>query len=80
MACPNCDHTMQLVSGPMIEAGNRVWWCPRCGTIKDCDGKSTPMLVGRVVRFVGHFDTDDDAAVLMRTMGIIESIALPGQR
>jgi transposase len=81
MACPNCDHTMQQVSGPMIEAGNRVFWCPRCGTIKDADGKSTPMLVSRVVRLAAHFGADDDTVVpMMRSLGIIKSITLPGQR
>ena len=28
--CPTCDHTMQSVGTP----DNKVWWCPRCGTIK----------------------------------------------
>lgn len=27
MACPICDHTMQNV-------GIKVFWCPRCGTVK----------------------------------------------
>lgn len=31
MACPLCDHTMKLVAP-------RLWWCPRCGTIKDAEG------------------------------------------
>lgn len=29
MACPTCDHTMQ-----MIGEGVNTFWCPRCGTIK----------------------------------------------
>lgn len=80
MACPNCDHTMQQVSGPMIEAGNRVFWCPRCGTIKDIDGKSTPKLVGRIVEFMSIFKEEDLTSERARRLGIIESITLPGQR
>jgi len=87
MACPNCDHTMQQVYGPMIEAGNRVFWCPRCGTIKDADGKSTPMLVSRVVEFYATIDDGDPEdrephriIADLKRLGIIESITLPGQR
>lgn len=28
MSCIRCDHTMQKV-------GDHVWWCPRCGTLKE---------------------------------------------
>jgi hypothetical protein len=56
-----------------------VWWCPRCGTIKDADGKSTPMLVGRVVEFLGKLDDEKIIEIAKRT-GIHESITLPGQR
>ena len=30
MACETCDHTMQKVNDGMP----KVFWCPRCGTIK----------------------------------------------
>jgi Zn-finger nucleic acid-binding protein len=30
MACPVCSHTMQSLG---LEA-ERVFWCPRCGTLK----------------------------------------------
>lgn len=33
MACPNCDHTMQNLG----VNGQKVWWCPRCGTVKSED-------------------------------------------
>lgn len=32
MACPTCEHTMQGIG--VVESGERVWWCPRCGTLK----------------------------------------------
>ena len=31
MACPVCDHTMQNLGVP----GERKFWCPRCGTLKE---------------------------------------------
>ena len=40
MACPTCDHTMQLIA----ESDEDVFWCPRCGTIKDY-GTEVPKLV-----------------------------------
>lgn len=30
MACKTCDHTMQRVN----DGYPRVFWCPRCGTLK----------------------------------------------
>ena len=35
MACPSCDHTMQSLRP-------KVFWCPRCGTIKDENGCESP--------------------------------------
>lgn len=31
MACPTCDHTMQNLGAD----DRRIFWCPRCGTIRD---------------------------------------------
>lgn len=28
MSCPTCDHTMQSIVP-------KVFWCPRCGTVKE---------------------------------------------
>lgn len=39
MACDTCDHTLHRVN----DGEPRVWWCPRCGTIK---------TEGRVPEFV----------------------------
>ena len=69
MACPNCDHTMQQIQGNITQGPGshdyRVFWCPRCGTLKNIDGISKPMLVSRVVKFAGHFGEDDDTVVPM---------------
>lgn len=43
MACPVCDHTMQHVNGTA-----RVFWCPRCGTLKDCDMRAAAGLPDEV--------------------------------
>lgn len=32
MACPTCDHTMQLVDDAVN--ARKVSWCPWCGTLK----------------------------------------------
>ena len=29
--CPTCDHTMHNVGSP----DRRIYWCPRCGTLKE---------------------------------------------
>jgi tRNA(Ile2) C34 agmatinyltransferase TiaS len=34
MACPTCSHTMQNLGAE----GQRLFWCPRCGTIKSVSG------------------------------------------
>lgn len=34
MACPTCDHTMQNVGA----VNDRIFWCPRCGTLRTCTG------------------------------------------
>lgn len=50
MACLNCEHTMQAVH---LAEERRVYWCPRCGTLKNEDSSATgpesavPMLVER---------------------------------
>jgi hypothetical protein len=50
MACPICDHTMQGIAG-----ANRVFLCPRCGTLKDCGQRASAGLSdevrGRADRF-----------------------------
>ena len=43
MACPVCSHTMQHVNGT-----SRVFWCPRCGTLKDCDVRAAAGLTEEV--------------------------------
>jgi len=36
MACPTCDHTMQnLGVDSGVDKHKKIFWCPRCGTIKE---------------------------------------------
>lgn len=52
MACPTCDHTMHKIA-----AQEAIFWCPRCGTVKDKE-----MLVAAdvptVVKYVQHVCTE----------------------
>lgn len=32
MSCPTCDHTMHNLG--LSNGGARVFWCPRCGSLK----------------------------------------------
>ena len=34
MACPTCDHTMELLHSPGTDCEPRIFQCPRCGTTK----------------------------------------------
>lgn len=53
MSCPSCGHTMHNL-GVEPPGGRRVFWCPRCGTVKRDSGPnnfetvSIPKLVSRV--------------------------------
>jgi len=77
-ACPNCDHAMQHVT-----TTNRVFWCPRCGTLKEMDEVCTPGLIDRVIAFCETLDDkepeDREIIATMKRLGIHESITLPGQ-
>lgn len=57
MACPTCDHTMQVL---VVGDGSQRSWCPRCGTLKLVNLFSgfvdieAPKLVGRVLELVNQ--------------------------
>ncbi len=48
MACTLCGHTMQNLG---VE-GQRIFWCPRCGSIKSVVGEyesvTVPLIASRV--------------------------------
>ena len=73
MACPTCDHTMQCVN-------DNVFWCSRCGTLRDVMEVSPPKLVSRVnelINLLGTVEWADTEQLLerMRIMGIQESVS-----
>jgi Zn-finger nucleic acid-binding protein len=80
MACPNCDHTMHKIGKSLIGKDWSMWWCPRCGTIKDDAGKTTPKLVNRVVEFCGGISDHWQIIQELERTGVRECISLPGQR
>lgn len=53
MPCDICNHTVQNVGAE----GQRIWWCPRCGSLRVERGGShstePPALVGRVRAVAG---------------------------
>ena len=85
MACPTCDHTMQFLG-----CGERIYWCPRCGTIMEqgshFDNATVPKLVTRCREFEEALVNPATGTVganlrlLWHTSGIDESIYTPGWR
>ena len=82
MPCAVCDHTLQNVGAE----GRRVYWCPRCGSLKietgDFGDTQAPALVGRVRSVAGNakeclLDREPSFAVARRDwMTLCESIAI----
>jgi Zn-finger nucleic acid-binding protein len=44
MSCPVCDHTMQNLG----TVDYRLWWCPRCGTLKEDLGYAAEQTTGKL--------------------------------
>lgn len=79
MPCPVCDQTMQGLG--VVESGDRLFWCPTCGTLARRPPKETateqmmydrPRLPGRVAEFLKAAPQPDRA--LAHRLGIIEAI------
>lgn len=86
MTCPTCDHTMHQL-GCCVITGMPFFWCVRCGTIKTCDNEpAAPALVTRCQTFEDALANPITGAVganlrlLWHTLGIDESINVPGRR
>ena len=58
MPCKTCDHTMQRVNN----GEPRVFWCPRCGTLKT-DGAVPVFEAPRLAAGAGELRAVDVAAV-----------------
>ena len=79
MACPTCDHTMQIV-GVMCQpyTGLGLFWCNRCGTLTSpvVPGETAvPKLVSRITEFAGKL-TDEHQELIdeFERLGIRDSI------
>lgn len=85
MACKTCDSTVQGLG----VAGERMWWCARCGSLLREEEAGTvttsvPALVERVkelrdtmVEKVGFHEWD---RMTWHRLGLFEAIYLPGER
>jgi hypothetical protein len=80
MACPTCDHTMQMIATP-------YYWCPRCGTLGGGLVQKPefwePKLVDRCRKYAGEFDKENIAQFYRNTwnrLGIAEAINKPEDR
>lgn len=91
MACPTCDHTMHNLGidgkGP-VGMTRRVFWCPRCGTLREEVSDSgaaathdeSPKLVGRCREFEEQVPHGAGVIPLWRRLGIAEAIYPPEAR
>lgn len=82
MSCPTCSATMTAFGCRVTDRNFFV--CPRCGTVKTCDGGVTaPDLVRRCREFEQQYllagDVSDITA-LLRRLGIAEAINTPDAR
>lgn len=85
MSCPTCSCTLQnlgLDAGPELNV--RVFWCPRCGTIRrevgDWSADDVPRLVGRCRQFAAAMVSGVCHATDWIRLGISEAINKPGER
>lgn len=87
MSCPTCSHTMHKLSA----SPKHLWWCPRCGTLKEVVGHlgkeftstEAPQVVDRLRRFV-RMISDTAAGRFVKSeaesCGILESVNRPEER
>lgn len=71
MACPTCDHTVQMIA-------QGVFWCPRCGSISSFNGLTTksdsPKLVERCRVFSEYLFKACDSSTWRRFSSIEEIV------
>lgn len=77
MSCPTCEYTMHGLG--KVPGGNRVFWCPRCGTLREQtdDGVATndrpPSLPKRVQAFLMQAELTDGNRKLAHVVGLNEA-------
>lgn len=87
MSCATCDHTMHKLSAE----SKFLWWCPRCGTLKELIGHlgkeytsvEAPKVVDRLREFVRMIDTGSAGRWLREqaeVSEVLESVLKPEDR
>ena len=81
--CPTCSHTMTAFGCKVTDRNFYV--CPRCGTIKTCDGLNAPtiivpVLIERCREFEKFLPINQSLKATWRKLGIAESINVPENR
>lgn len=79
MSCPTCDATMQNlgVESPPDRPGRQVFWCPRCGTIRERSKSSPlaePFVQDAAPRWCRRLD-DDGPPLPMLTLTHLNNLA-----
>lgn len=57
MPCPCCNHTVHNLG--LDQAGRRVFWCPRCGTLKTESTTFEEHQIPRWSRLLKAWDIED---------------------
>lgn len=80
MSCPTCDHTLHEMG--CRTTGMPFFWCPRCGTMKTCDGVIVkPSIVDSCREFESTIvGVCAEHSYQWKAFGIAESINLPKNR
>lgn len=83
MACPTCDHTMELVGRMGSEEYPQcLFHCPRCGTVRQGGSVYVPKLVERCRKFQERIPKGliSSSQKSWQSLGIAESIWPPSER
>ncbi len=71
MPCPTCDHTMQLIA----KSDEELFWCSRCGTIKDDVASEEPKLVSRACDLWETVCRSTDKSVRLAAKNVRECVS-----
>ncbi len=77
MNCPTCSHTLHAVCQ---SDGDRVCWCPRCGSLIAHGEHSPPKLVERCREYEKMLRYVPERLPHWKAVGIAEAINTPENR
>lgn len=76
MSCPSCDATMHNFG--CLVSGRPAFWCPRCGTLKTCEGHvAAPDLPRRCRTFGLLLGRSPVLLAEWTRLGVAEAVAAP---